>query len=117
MSFLSKLGRTVRTLGTKLTHTARTVGNKVGNFLLGATPVLAAIPGIGPEAAAFSASVGAAAKGVGSLAGVAENALAGRGLDIGAARAGFDQAKSGVGAVKSAYGAIRGRGSQLEKRS
>eukprot|EP00873_Tetraselmis_striata_P041137 jgi/Tetstr1/461401/TSEL_006513.t1 len=62
-----------------------------------------AIPGIGPEAAAFSASVGASAKGVGNLAGVAEDALKGRGLDIGAAKAGFDQAKRGprsVGGMK-----------------
>eukprot|EP00873_Tetraselmis_striata_P046097 jgi/Tetstr1/466361/TSEL_010891.t1 len=36
-------------------------------------------------------SVGATAKGIGNLAGVAEDALKGRGVDIGAARDGFDQ--------------------------
>lgn len=110
MSFFSKFGRSLRSMGTKISHGVRTVGNKVGNFLLGATPVLASIPGIGPEAAALSASLGGAAKGVGALGGVAENALAGKGLDLGAARA-------GAGAVKDAYKSIRGRGSRLERGS
>eukprot|EP00873_Tetraselmis_striata_P001693 jgi/Tetstr1/421957/TSEL_012856.t1 len=102
-------------LRAKLSHGVRAVGNKVGDFLLGASPVLAAIPGIGPEAAALSASIGGAAKGVGALAGVAEGALSGKGVDVGSAREGYAAAKGGAGAVRDAYMRARGRGSAIER--
>eukprot|EP00873_Tetraselmis_striata_P022524 jgi/Tetstr1/442788/TSEL_030872.t1 len=104
----SKFGRSLRTFGQKLSHGVRAVGNKVGDFLLGASPVLAAIPGIGPEAAALSASIGGAAKGVGAIAGAAEGALSGKGVDVGAVR-------GGAGAVRDAYRRARGRGSAIER--
>eukprot|EP00873_Tetraselmis_striata_P020278 jgi/Tetstr1/440542/TSEL_028865.t1 len=114
MGFLGKFGRKLRGFGEKLTAGIRTVGSKVGGVLLGASPVLATIPGLGAPAAALSASVGGAALGVAGLAGAAHDAIAGRGVDVGAIKQGYTDVKGSAKAVRDTYGGLRNR-SSLER--
>eukprot|EP00873_Tetraselmis_striata_P010654 jgi/Tetstr1/430918/TSEL_020674.t1 len=113
MGFRGKFGRKLRGFGEKLTAGIRTVGSKVGGVLLGASPVLATIPGLGAPAAALSA-VGGAALGVAGLAGAAHDAIAGRGVDVGAIKQGYTDVKGSAKAVRDAYGGLRNR-SSLER--
>lgn len=106
MGFFTKLGRGLRVIGEKVAHGARVVGNKVGDVLLSAAPVAAAI---NPELGAAVAGVGGVAKGVGALGAVGEAALSGGKLNVGGARDAANQIRGEASRVKSAYREGAGR--------
>ena len=94
---LGKFGITIRHIGQKIASGTRWIGNKVGDALLSASPVLAAV---NPALGGLAASAGGVAKGVGALAGAAEGALQGKGIDMNSIR-------SEAAKIKSAYGETR----------
>lgn len=107
MGFVSKFGKTLRRFGEKLSGGVRALGNKAGDYALGAAPVLGMIPGVGPELAAGAAAFGGVAKGVAGLAGAAQGALRGN-LDINAARESLSGIRTGTADVREAYGKASG---------
>ncbi len=112
----SKGLRKLRYLGEKIASGASYIGHKAGNFLMGASPVLAAI---NPELGAAAAGVGGVMKGVGKLGDIGKVALGGSGIraqDVQNVRSTLGNMRSDAQAVKSAYNSVRGPGNPLERR-
>ena len=109
----SKFGRRLRQFGEKVAGGVRSIGNKAGDFLMSASGAIAML---NPKLGARTAALGAAAKGVGTLGAMAENAIQGRGLDIAGIK---DTARSVAQhgrAVAQAYNSVGGaRSSALER--
>jgi hypothetical protein len=109
MTFARFLGEKLhkfRSIGEKVAHGVRSVGNKVGGWLLSAAaPVAVFNPALG----AGLASAGAVATGIAGIAGGVEGALTTGRVDAAAVKGHAD-------AVRAAYGQMRGQlRSQIER--
>ena len=71
MVLLRQLGATLRRVGLKVAGGVQSVGRKVSDVLMRAAPV---VSGFAPELAGGLAAVGGIARGVSSVAGLAEGA-------------------------------------------
>ena len=111
----SKALRTLRFLGEKISSGASYIGHKGGNFLMRASPVLAAI---NPELGAAAAGAGGVLKGVGTLGDIGKAAMGGSfgTQDVKNIRSTLGSMKSDAQAVRSAYNSVRGPGNPLERR-
>ena len=112
---LSKFGKRLTYLGEKVTGAVSWLGQKGGNFLLNATPVISAI---NPALGSVAMRAGGVLSGVGAIARLANNAINRRSVsvsDVNQVRSAASKIKDDGLAIRDAYQSLRGRPSQIEK--
>ena len=108
----NKLGQGLRWLGEKTTTAASWLGHKVGGALAAISP---AVAHFNPVLGAWVASAGMVMRGVGALGDAGKAIMRGGDFNPQAVRRTVDGIRNDVGAVRSAYSAIRGPGNPLER--